>query len=912
VRERLRREALAASSLNHPNICTVYDFLTFEDQYLLVMELVAGQTIHELLRAGPLAPDKAVAVAVQIADALEEAHRNGIVHRDVKSGNVIVTHSGQVKVLDFGLARHISSDDESDEAATEARLTRQGSAVGTLQYMSPEQLLGRPLDGRSDVFSLGVLLHEMLSGKLPFAGQSAAAISDAILHDDPAVPLRQTTVPGKLQDVVLKALEKEPERRYPNAAALAADLRSSIRQPSGLRTRVVYLAYAAAAAAMLALIAGGYVWSKQRSQAKWAREVALPRIEQLLSDDKFIEAARLAQQAAPVLGGDPAMKRLWPRLMVESSIESIPSGADVFLAPYDGAAWEHIGRTPLIKTLLPRGLYHRLRITKDGFAPAVRLWPLIDRIGIARDLRVSLKPAAAVPPRSSFVPGASFAVEIPAFEHIPAVELPDFFIDQYEVSNEEFKRFVDAGGYEKREYWVEPFVRAGRAVPWDQGIKLFVDSTSQPGPSTWELGDYPRDRGSYPVSGVSWYEASAYARFAGKQLPTIFHWTGVAQSQASAKVAPVSNFGGQGPQPTGTRRGLAGFGTYDMAGNVKEWCANAADEPAKRYILGGAWNEPQYMFIDEDAQSAWSRAANFGFRCIKSLGPIPHEAERAITVAVRDYATERPVSDEVFRAYLSAYSYDRTPLEARVVARDSSSEHGMLEYVVMNAAYGNERLLVNVVLPRNARPPYQPVLYFPGSTAISAERFRPGRYDEFVLRSGRALVVPVFKGTWERRDGLPSTMAAPTSLYRDHVVAWGKDLRRTVDYLETRPDMDLSKLSFVGFSWGAAMGPIMAAVEPRIKVCVFLTGGFKFQRPMAEVDQINFAPRVRQPTLMLNARYDQFFPVETSQVPMFRLLGTPEKDKRHIVYDSPHAIPLKETLKESVAWLNHYLGAPSR
>ncbi|MGZ8867954.1 MAG: SUMF1/EgtB/PvdO family nonheme iron enzyme, partial [Thermoanaerobaculia bacterium] len=383
-------------------------------------------------------------------------------------------------------------------------------------------------------------------------------------------------------------------------------------------------------------------------------------------------------------------------------------------------------------------------------------------------------------------------------------------------------------------------------------------------------------------------------------------------SQASAVMSPKSNFSGRGVEPVTTRRAMNGYGTFDMAGNVKEWCSNEAEE-GKRYILGGAWDEPSYMFIDRDAQSPLSRRATYGFRCIRTPLPVSASVEAPVHFEVRDYSKERPAGDALFQAYLGFYSYDKTALEARVVSRDTSSSDWTHEKVTMKAAYGNEQLILHVYLPKSARPPFQPVVYFPGSNAIHQDEFTGlGPYSDFIPRSGRALVFPIYKGTYERGDALKSDYPEPTSFYRDHVIAWTKDARRAIDYIETRPDMNVQKLSLVGFSWGGVIGPIIAAIEPRIRTSVCVLGGFCFQRALPEVDQINFIPRIKQPTLMLNARYDHFFPVETSSRVMFHLLGTPEADKRFILFESGHALPRNEVIKESVAWLNGHLGPPAR
>ena len=166
----------------------------------------------------------------------------------------------------------------------------------------------------------------------------------------------------------------------------------------------------------------------------------------------------------------------------------------------------------------------------------------------------------------------------------------------------------------------------------------------------------------------------------------------------------------------------------------------------------------------------------------------------------------------------------------------------------------------------------------------------------------------IFKGTYERADELSSDIQDETNFYKEHVVMWAKDLSRSIDYLETRDDIDTKKLAYYGLSWGAAMGPIMTAVEERFQTGVFHAGGLMFQPVLPEADPINFLPRVQIPVLMLNGRYDSFYPLETSQKPMFDLLGTPVALKHHEVFDVGHLVPRTQLIKELLAWLDTYLG----
>ena len=447
-------------------------------------------------------------------------------------------------------------------------------------------------------------------------------------------------------------------------------------------------------------------------------------------------------------------------------------------------------------------------------------------------------------------------------------------------------------------------------------MALFRDSTGRPGPATWEVGTYDKGKEKHPVAGVSWYEAVAYAAFAGRSLPTAYHWSCAAETSAVHLIVPGSNFRGKGTQAVGSSGTLSGSGTVDMAGNVKEWCLNEG-AGGTRLILGGGFSDPPYQFSNVDTRSPWERGPDYGFRCVKLASP-PSEAAAAKLVQLsRDYTKEKPVSDAVFAVFEQAFAYDREPLNARIDAREVASDWTH-ETVSFDAAYAGERVPAHLFLPKNAVPPFQVVIYYPGAYAYWQKKFdTSASFDDivdFIPLGGRALLIPIYRGQYDRPDGIqPANPGKLPAKWRDRAVAQVKDFGRSLDYLETRGDIDATRMAYLGFSAGGAMAPLMLGLESRLKTAILWSGGLWVHKRLPEVDAFNFLPRVRIPILMLSDRYDSEFPVEISQLSLFNLLGTPEKDKKRIVYDTGHGnLPHKELIRETFNWLDKYLGPVKR
>lgn len=906
---RFLREIRIAARLQSPHVLPLFDSGEANGLLYYVMPYVDGPSLRDLLaRQGALAPSEAMRLLRDIVDGLAHAHRHGVVHRDIKPDNVMIAERHAI-VVDFGVAKAVS------DAASAHQLTGIGISLGTPAYMAPEQVAaGGTIDHRADIYAVGVLAYEMLSGAPPFAGELQALLAAHIAQTPASLLTVRPDMSPAIAQIVMTCLEKHPSARFATADELLAAIDSLVTPAIGVAPRsrgrrTARITLGATAVVTLAVMA--YVATGRLRREQWVHRTALPTLVRMIDASEPDSAFALALRIDAVAPHDSTLRALWSRFTIKRVIVSDPPGARVFRASFpDTSHWYYVGTTPTDSVRLPNraGLF---RYEMAGFRTEYRVGS-----GATPAFMASLNAPDAEMIR---IPGGVIRAFLVGTVGTPPLPLGDYRMDRFEVTNRQFKAFVDAGAYRDRSHWEHVFRDNGRTLTVDEAMQRFVDRTGRPGPATWEGGDFPAGQGDLPVGGVSWYEAAAYANFVGKSLPTVFHWARAATVGDSRWIVPSSNLNGNGPLRVGEPRGVSQFGISDLAGNVREWCINEAGGE-QRFILGGGWSDPEYAFVDAYAQPPMNRAPINGIRLAKYAAGEAHlgEASGPIHRAFTDYNRVVPVSDGVYAGYASAFDYDPSPLNAKIELRDTTTERWTRERVSFNAAYGGERMHAWILLPKQGRPPYQTVVYFPASGVIGAASSvnldfagRASLRDHtasFVVGSGRAFVYPIYKSTFERSDSLRSEIPDASIFWRDHVVMWAKDFRRVLDYLSTRAEVDTSRVAYLGYSWGGTMGGIIPAIEPRIKASVLYVAGLTMERGRPEVDPSNFLPRIRIPVLMLNGQYDYYFPVETAQRPFFRLLGTAAADKRYVVYEGGHDVPRTPLIAETLAWLDKYLG----
>jgi eukaryotic-like serine/threonine-protein kinase len=704
-----------------------------------------------------------------------------------------------------------------------------------------------------------------------------------------------------------------------------------------------------AALLLVGLYLAATQWQKF-SRSRPDESQAIAEVIALVDKDQYGEAFTRARPlvAGGWLENDAGLSEAWRQLALPMRPLIAEDGATVFFKPYDDldGEWMYAGVTPFAAPVdAPYGTL-RLKVTKPGFrtgyfaianpGPSVVNDPpnrIITQRGLSRIPLPLIRDGSLgddmvlVPETHIPVFLSGWTTDMNAGNH--EQKIPAFAIARHEVTNQEFKEFIDAGGYDEPAYWAGlRFQEKDRELTWAAARAKFVDATGRPGPSTWQLSTYPPAQAEFPVSGISWYEAMAYARFRKRSLPTIHHWVRAALGpydphfNAAPRIAASSRFSSEGPASAREEVGLGPWGTYHMAGNVREWVLNSTGTGAALGLaLGGAWSD--YASESQTAQSEqpMSRLPSIGMRLMQTFsGNTPDESllEPIELIVDRAGPQRAPVSEDAFDAMRFQFTAGHGKPNDILVTEVERTPLWIAEEISLTFS-GDESATLYIVRPRVARNPLQPVIFGPANDCCSLKRPNRKALDQlfiagFIVNSGRALVMPIWFGSYERVEPANPDPAATADRQRRSALGWERDLGIVLDYLETRADLDPHKVGYFGFSRGAAVTSITLALEPtlneRVKAAVLLSGGIELRQTLHPmIDMINYAPRIKMPVLMINGRFDHHYPYGLSQRRMFELLGTAPDQKQHVVYDTGHfSFPPNSVARDTSNWFDRYLG----
>jgi formylglycine-generating enzyme required for sulfatase activity/dienelactone hydrolase len=659
----------------------------------------------------------------------------------------------------------------------------------------------------------------------------------------------------------------------------------------------------------------------------WITYVQSPQLEVAVSSDEYAKSWMIAREMDRALPFIPKVREALAALGRPAVIDIKQDGVDVFWQPYGSAeyTWEFLGTSPLDTPSLPVGPI-QLRLEKPGYQtahlsvsnPSLAFQNLPVTLAIEAP-RFELTKEGEIPEGMVLVPGGPF---LPAISgEVPRPQaLSPYYIDKYEVTNRQFKAFIDDGGYTNPRYWQDMnFVHAGRSVGLDEAMAMMVDQTGRQAPAAWELADYADGRDDYPVTGISWYEAQAYAKFKGNILPPMYHWAKAAFpideaiSPLAPAILPRSNFPGNTLAPVGQFKAYGPYGTLDMAGNAREWVWNIFG--GMGLTLGGAVSEPEYTGFKYNPRPRFDRSELTGFRTVRLLNPAdmnPFGAPLALPER-KPSDFYQPMDDATFEKFAIPYAYSRRTLNAKTAYVDESHDDWIKEKISIEVGYNNERMDVLIFRPKNAFNNLGSVVFYPGLNYFTfppaIDDIGPGQMGlDYIIKSGRALIWPAVKGSLNRI--IDESIAMPATeeqmhQYREMMVKWRIDSGRVLDYLEDRAEFDSENINYLGMSYGAAFTNIVLIFENRFNAAVFLSGGISPYRPPLS-DGFLYADRVKKPTLMLNGEQDYLVPL-SAQVALFSGLGSNEDDKKYVLYKAGHwPLPRNQMVNEVLNWLDKY------
>ena len=658
----------------------------------------------------------------------------------------------------------------------------------------------------------------------------------------------------------------------------------------------------------LVLLIFVYFFRKINTNQNLVNEI-IPELIEVFDSGEISKSFIMSRDLLKRYPNNEIIKNYYSKSSRYVKLKTDKQGIDVSVMYPGDSTYNYIGKTPIDSFVVPNNYqYHYLKFNYDNAE-------FIERSRNNHDYRFpentieiprGHKAFLGITPRFMWLQGLDFE----------NINIESFSIAENEVSNKDFQEFVDAGGYENRIYWDFPYQVGSKTYDFNSTIKMFTDRYGKPGPSNWAYGQFPAGLDNYPVTGVSWFEARAYAKFKNLKLPNIYEWayaSGVSENFMNVNQYVTRNSNYNSTQLREVSNELGSYnGLNNIGGNIKEWTLNPnGDNQEKFSIMGGAYNEPSYTFNNYYSLSPFDRSIGNGFRLSKNLTNGQSELDNDIIPEFkRNFYKIEDISDEVFNVYKSQFDYNSQPLNSKTSNIENFQDGYSAQIFEMETTYeSDEKLFGYVVFSNRFKDKYDPIIIYPNASSIGSntDTNLPNQLlnrFKYLIDEGYAVIHPIYHNTYSREKTHNTFWPNDSEKYKNTIIKIGQDYKRSLDYIESRNDFNFENLSYFGYSWGSTTSNYLLAIDDRIKAAVLCVGGLMMQKSKKEVEAHYYVRRIKTPILHIVGKEDGIFGFEESYKPWKELIGTAKDKLKLIELDNVgHGLPWDTIRKHHSNWI---------
>ena len=643
----------------------------------------------------------------------------------------------------------------------------------------------------------------------------------------------------------------------------------------------------------------------------------LPKVVQLFDKGNILQVFKMTKQLYELNPNNELIKNYYDKSRKYAKLDLNKDGVEIRIKYRGDDMFQFVGYTPIDSFPVPNSWNsYQLKVIDGNFSY------LFENIfnGVTVDDHVYTLPEinSEILENHIVMPGRSINNFRVYGRNTGEINIPTFSISKNEVSNIEYQEFVNDGGYQNPTFWDFPFKIDDKLYEFKKTVSTFKGKFGKNGPANWSYGKFPNGLGDHPVSGISWFEARAYAKYKNQELPNMHQWTYAAKAYTNTldqDVMENGNFNSDFTKPVNSDAGSLS-GINNIGGNVKEWLINRSGNNKDKFsAAGGSYLEPSYQFIGQNFQNPNDRSIGNGIRLVKNLSSDNNTNLDNYSITQRVYRElddEPSVSDEMFDYYKSQFDYPKNDINVQTNFINDPNDIYTIESFSMEPAYRSQEKLTGFIIysSKNLKKP-NPVIVFPHAGSLrqnNIETIPPRliRTFSYLLDEGYAIIYPIYSGLYNRSRNNECDDDIEYCR-KNNVFRKGKDYKKVIDYLETRSDFNFNNLSYYGSSMGANYSNWMLAIDDRVKSAFLLVGGVNTSPQAKEIDQHNYTRRIKVPIFHIVGKLDPVVSYEKAFLPWKKIIGTPKKDLRIIEMDNVgHYVPRDTIYAYHKNWIEKY------